>query len=82
MWIGLFNALDEFGIQDETLLPSEMDDAMSVKRKVYEEALNASLRVSALVSVGRCLEATQLTREQAGVLTSNGYLVRTPLGAA
>jgi hypothetical protein len=60
MWIALFNAMDEYGIRDDCLSPSSMDQVETVKRKVFEEALNASLRVSAL----------------AGVLTSNGYLVR------
>jgi hypothetical protein len=59
MWIGLFTAMDEFGLRDESLSPSDMNQVETVKRKVFEEALNASLRVSAL----------------AGVLTSNGYLV-------
>lgn len=62
MWIALFNAMDECGVRgDDSLSPSGMNQVETVKRKVFEEALNASLRVSAL----------------AGVLTSNGYLVRT-----
>jgi len=48
MWISLFNALDEYGIRDDSLSPNEVQD---VKQKVFEEALNASLRVSALVSI-------------------------------
>lgn len=51
--------MDEFGLRDDSLSPSDMNQVETVKRKVFEEALNASLRVSAL----------------AGVLTSNGYLV-------
>lgn len=53
--------MDEFGVRDDSLSPSGMNQVETVKRKVFEEALNASLRISAL----------------AGVLTSNGYLVRT-----
>ena len=48
MWISLFNALDEYGIRDDSLSPNEVQD---VKQKVFEEALHASLRVSALVSM-------------------------------
>ena len=51
--------MDEFGVRDDSFSPSGMNQVETVKRKVYDEALNASLRVSAL----------------AGVLTSNGYLV-------
>ena len=52
--------MDDSGVRDDSLSPSGMNQVETVKRKVFEEALNASLRVSAL----------------AGVLTSNGYLVR------
>jgi hypothetical protein len=62
MWIGLFSAMDEFGVRDDSFSPSGMNQVETVKRKVYDEALNASLRVSAL----------------AGVLTSNGYLKLDP----
>ncbi|KAH0831925.1 hypothetical protein J3R83DRAFT_12808 [Lanmaoa asiatica] len=62
MWIALFNAMDECGVRDDSLSPSGMNQVETVKRKVFEEALNASLRVSAL----------------AGVLTSNGYLKLDP----
>jgi hypothetical protein len=62
MWILLFNAMDEFGVRDDSLSPGGVKQVETVKRKVYEEALNASLRVSAL----------------AGVLTSNGYLKLDP----
>ncbi|KAG8214469.1 hypothetical protein J3R82DRAFT_9522 [Butyriboletus roseoflavus] len=62
IWIGLFSAMDEFGVRDDSLSPSGMNQVETVKRKVFEEALNASLRVSAL----------------AGVLTSNGYLKLDP----
>ncbi|KAF9242578.1 hypothetical protein BU15DRAFT_72694 [Melanogaster broomeanus] len=62
MWILLFNAMDEFGVRDDSISPSGLKQVETVKRKVYEEALNASLRVSAL----------------AGVLTSNGYLKLDP----
>ncbi|KAF8840752.1 hypothetical protein BDN67DRAFT_902856 [Paxillus ammoniavirescens] len=62
MWIALFNAMDDYGIRDDCLSPSSINQVETVKRKVFEEALNASLRVSAL----------------AGVLTSNGYLKLDP----
>jgi hypothetical protein len=62
MWIALFSAMDEYGVRDDSLSPSGMNQVETVKRKVFDEALNASLRVSAL----------------AGVLTSNGYLKLDP----
>ncbi|KIJ64481.1 hypothetical protein HYDPIDRAFT_132385 [Hydnomerulius pinastri MD-312] len=62
MWIALFNAMDEYGVRDDSIVPSGMNQVETVKRKVFDEALNASLRVSAL----------------AGVLTSNGYLKLDP----
>lgn len=52
--------MDEFGVRGDSLSPSDINQVETVKRKVFDEALNASLRISAL----------------AGVLTSNGYLVR------
>ncbi|KIO06193.1 hypothetical protein M404DRAFT_139322, partial [Pisolithus tinctorius Marx 270] len=59
MWILLFNALDEHDVQEhEPVSPGVSSRVESVKQKIYEEALQASLRVSAL----------------AGVLTANGYL--------
>ncbi|KAG9315917.1 hypothetical protein JVU11DRAFT_3568 [Chiua virens] len=62
IWIALFNAMDDFGVRDDSLSPSGMNQVETVKRKVFDEALNASLRISAL----------------AGVLTSNGYLKLDP----
>ncbi|KAL4081081.1 hypothetical protein J3A83DRAFT_4204554 [Scleroderma citrinum] len=50
MWISLFNALDEYGIRDDSHSSNDKDKVTSVKQKVFEEALHASLRVSALVS--------------------------------
>lgn len=59
MWIFLFNALEEHGIQEhEPVSPGERSRHESVRQKIFEEALQASLRVSAL----------------AGVLSANGYL--------
>ncbi|KAH7885359.1 hypothetical protein F5I97DRAFT_1376184 [Phlebopus sp. FC_14] len=62
MWIALFSAMDEFGVRDDSIAPSGMNQVETVKRKVFEEALHASLRVAAL----------------AGVLTSNAYLKLDP----
>ena len=47
MWIAFFNAVDDYGIRGDSHPPN---DVQTVKKKVYEEALHASLRVSALVS--------------------------------
>ncbi|KAG6336063.1 hypothetical protein ID866_3036 [Astraeus odoratus] len=58
MWITWFNALDDYGIREESLSPEEKSQMEAAKSKVFEEALHASLRVSAL----------------AGVLATNGYL--------
>lgn len=59
MWIFLFNALEEHGIQEhEAVSPGQKSRHESAKQKIFEEALQASLRVSAL----------------AGVLSANGYL--------
>ncbi|TFK52292.1 hypothetical protein OE88DRAFT_1807225 [Heliocybe sulcata] len=67
MWIILFNATDDFGIREVNevarlgnppgILPNHIQIEV-IKRKVMEEALHGSLRISGL----------------AGVLTSNGYL--------
>ncbi|KAH7921905.1 hypothetical protein BV22DRAFT_1071424 [Leucogyrophana mollusca] len=62
MWVALFNAMDEFGIRDTSSTPSSIAQVEAVKRKVFDEAVNAALRISAL----------------AGVLTSNGYLKLDP----
>lgn len=59
MWILLFNALDDHDIQEqEPTSPGERSRHETVKQKVFDEALQASLRVSSL----------------AGVLSANGYL--------
>ncbi|KAH7913412.1 hypothetical protein BJ138DRAFT_1178081 [Hygrophoropsis aurantiaca] len=62
MWVALFGAMDEYGIRDTLQTPSSISQVESVKRKVFDEAVNAALRISAL----------------AGVLTSNGYLKLDP----
>jgi hypothetical protein len=49
-WVVLFVAIDEFGIRDDTFPPSSIDQVETAKRKVMEEALQASLRIAALVS--------------------------------
>lgn len=61
-WVALFFAMDEFGIRDDAFTPSSINQVEIAKRKVMEEALQASLRIAAL----------------AGVLTSNGYLKLDP----
>lgn len=63
-WVALFFAMDEFGIRDvdDAFAPSSINQMETAKRKVMEEALQASLRIAAL----------------AGVLTSNGYLKLDP----
>ena len=87
MWIILFSALDDFGVREineivrmgnspnTTPSHSRMHE---VKRKVADEALHGALRIAGLVSV--ILSRSYLSlighhRHQAGVLTSNGYLV-------
>lgn len=69
MWIILFNALDDFGIREVNDLVRTGSPGYAspnhaqiegVKRKFSEEALHGALRIAGL----------------AGVLTSNGYLVR------
>ncbi|OJA08788.1 hypothetical protein AZE42_01287 [Rhizopogon vesiculosus] len=61
-WVALFFAMDEFGIRDDAFTPSSINQVETAKRKIMEEALQASLRIAAL----------------AGVLTSNGYLKLDP----
>ncbi|KAG1774822.1 hypothetical protein EV702DRAFT_1031384 [Suillus placidus] len=61
-WVALFFAMDEVGIRDDAFTPSNINQVETAKRKVMEEALQASLRIAAL----------------AGVLTSNGYLKLDP----
>ena len=66
MWIILFNALDDFGVREQnqmTATQSSQSDIEVAKRKVADEALHGALRIAGL----------------AGVLTSNGYLVRLPV---
>lgn len=69
MWIILFNALDDFGIREvndlvRTGSPGNTSpnhtQIETIKKKFSEEALHGALRIAGL----------------AGVLTSNGYLVR------
>jgi len=66
MWIILFNALDDFGVKEETILASPPNTSHpqidNVKRKVADEALHGALRIAGL----------------AGVLTSNQYLKLDP----
>lgn len=61
-WVALFFAMDDFGIRDDAFTSSNINQTETAKRKVMEEALQASLRIAAL----------------AGVLTSNGYLKLDP----
>lgn len=42
--------MDEFGIRDDAFTPSSINQVEIAKRKVMEEALQASLRIAALVS--------------------------------
>ena len=67
MWIILFSALDDFGIRELNSGTTHSDNTLAeidaVKRKVADEALHGALRIAGL----------------AGVLTSNGYLVRLQL---
>jgi hypothetical protein len=49
-WVALFFAMDEFGIRDDAFTPSNINQVETAKRKVMEEALQASLRIAALVS--------------------------------
>lgn len=69
MWIILFNALDDFGIREvndlvRTGSPGNASpnhaQIEGIKKKFSEEALHGALRIAGL----------------AGVLTTNGYLVR------
>jgi hypothetical protein len=62
MWIILFNALDDFGVKESGPQASLQDQEKIdiAKRRVADEALHGALRIAGL----------------AGVLTSNGYLVR------
>jgi hypothetical protein len=85
MWVVLFSALDDFGIKEINEV-TRMNQPLSmvqnyqqidlVKRKVADEALHGALRIAGLV----CIQQPQWTTThliwQAGVLTSNGYLVR------
>jgi hypothetical protein len=74
LWVVLFNAVDEFGVREanDALAPElEPPDARAQRRRVladveaakdklFDEALHGALRIAGL----------------AGVLASNGYLVR------
>jgi hypothetical protein len=42
--------MDEFGIRDDAFMSSNINQVETAKRKVMEEALQASLRIAALVS--------------------------------
>jgi hypothetical protein len=42
--------MDEFGIRDDTFTSSNINQMETAKRRVMEEALQASLRIAALVS--------------------------------
>lgn len=85
MWVILFNAVDDFGVREfnEAVRMSSMATVPtnpaieSVKHKILDEALHGALRVAGLVSPFFCPLALSLTSMQTGVLTSNGYLVRT-----
>lgn len=91
MWIILFNALDDFGIKEinevvrignPPSMAANFAKIDAVKRLVAEEALHGALRIAGLVATlsyiyqvrfGRSLTSGMMS--QAGVLTSNGYLV-------
>lgn len=69
MWVVLFNAIDEYGVREsidatrEGTPPTRASNHAQIERikqKLYDEALHGALRIAGL----------------AGVLTSNGYLVR------
>jgi len=49
-WVALFFAMDEFGIRDDAIAPSNINQVETAKRKVMDEALQAALRIAALVS--------------------------------
>jgi hypothetical protein len=86
MWVLLFNALDDFGIREinEVVRSGSPPDAVPneqyelAKRKVADEALHSALRIAGLVSFACIVPACHLLTIwiQAGVLTTNGYLVR------
>jgi hypothetical protein len=48
--VALFFAMDEYGIRDDAISPGGINRVETAKRKVKEEALQASLRIAALVS--------------------------------
>jgi hypothetical protein len=86
MWVLLFNALDDFGIREinEVVRSGSPPDAVPneqyelAKRKVADEALHSALRIAGLVSFTCKMPVCRLLTIwiQAGVLTTNGYLVR------
>ncbi len=89
MWIILFNAVDEFGVREHneanrsgspvSMAPKHVQ-IENIKRKISDEALHGALRISGLVSppypVSRQNAVSIHILPQAGVLTSNGYLVK------
>jgi hypothetical protein len=69
MWVVLFNAIDDYGIREavdaarEGTPPEKATNHSQIERlkqKLHDEALHGALRIAGL----------------AGVLASNGYLVR------
>lgn len=89
MWIVIFNALDDFGIREvndmvRTGSPGNEHPNYAqiegIKKKVSDDALHGALRIAGLVStsdfpVSYCVLVLTVGM-QAGVLTTNGYLVR------
>lgn len=76
MWIILFNAVDEFGMNTSgaNVSQAQIDSA---KRKVADEAMYGALRIAGLVR-HQPLAFDQLLNiidKKANVLTTNGYLV-------
>lgn len=53
MWIILFNAVDEFGMKDNSSpsVQSTGEEIQRAKRKLADEALHGALRISGLVSI-------------------------------
>jgi hypothetical protein len=87
LWVILFNAVDDFGIREVNELREagssprqypEYDQVETTKQKLLDEALRGALRISGLVRVSVLENRFKLIQLylQAGVLASNGYLVR------
>lgn len=64
MWVIMFNAVDDFGVRDESETSSIMDSPRStddvnaaeeIKEQLFDEALHGALRIAGLVSVFRRL---------------------------